>query len=129
MPDRERALAWTGLAEEDLRAARVMAREEPPLVRAALNLSQQAAEKALKGLIAARGAPPPRTHDLVALLDLTVADHPPLERLRADALLLNPYAVHARYPGDATVHSPEEVAPALEAASRIVADVLHELKS
>lgn len=61
---------------------------------------QQAAEKLLKGVLAAKGVPPPRTHVLPSLLDAVAALVPSAEALREDLVVLTPYAVAARYPGD-----------------------------
>jgi len=61
---------------------------------------QQAAEKLLKAVLAARGVPPPRTHMLSLLLDGIAASIPSVETLRDDLAILTPYAVAARYPDD-----------------------------
>jgi HEPN domain-containing protein len=58
---------WLELALEDLEAARYLAADPALAARLAAGLAQQAAEKALKAVIAASGREPPRSHDLVAL--------------------------------------------------------------
>ena len=61
---------------------------------------QQAAEKLLKAFLAANGTPPPRTHDLLALLETILPLAPSAEGLREALSILMPYAVSARYPDD-----------------------------
>ena len=61
---------------------------------------QQAAEKLLKAFLAAKGTPPPRTHDLLALLEAILPLAPSAEGLREALSILMPYAVSARYPDD-----------------------------
>lgn len=61
--------------------------------------AQQAAEKAMKGLLAFRGKVIPRTHDLLALLDACSQAGVSVESMRSDAYFLNPFSVAARYPG------------------------------
>jgi HEPN domain-containing protein len=61
--------------------------------------AQQAAEKALKAVLVAKGVRFPKTHDLAFLMQLlppAVAVPPPLINLPA----LNQYAVQQRYPGE-----------------------------
>jgi HEPN domain-containing protein len=64
--------------------------------------AQQCAEKYLKALLQAAAVEFPRTHDLVALLDLRQPPVPDLARHRDDLALLSAHAVACRYPGDST---------------------------
>ena len=62
--------------------------------------AQQAAEKAIKGVLVANGIHFPKTHDLAFLMDalsVTVTIPPSL----IDMPTLNRYAVQQRYPGEA----------------------------
>jgi HEPN domain-containing protein len=60
---------------------------------------QQAAEKYLKALMQELATPaPPRTHDLVKLLDHLLPHDPTVAKLRRGLRSLNPYAVDVRYP-------------------------------
>lgn len=65
--DAEYAAYWWRLAIGDLAGARALAAQEAAPARLAAALAQQAAEKALKAVVALEGDEPPRTHDLVAL--------------------------------------------------------------
>lgn len=85
--------------------------------------AQQAAEKALKAVLAVRGVLIPRTHDLLALLDACAAAGCPLDELRSEAYLLNPYSVAARYPGLAPDPDPDLGRQAADAARRFVGAV------
>jgi HEPN domain-containing protein len=60
---------------------------------------QQAAEKLLKAFLAYHGVPPPRTHDLLALLEAIFPFDPSSETLREGLSVLTPYAISARYSG------------------------------
>lgn len=81
---------------------------------------QQAAEKVLKGFLAARGVLPPRTHDLFMLLELIRSEQTVGEELEDAASVLTPYAVEARYPDDWVVPSPADAVEARQCAERFL---------
>jgi len=58
---------WLALASDDLACATTILALDGTQPRHSVGLSAQAAEKALKAAVAATGAVPPRSHDLVAL--------------------------------------------------------------
>ena len=94
--------AWVRYATADLRLAEA-APPEGVLLEFLCFHAQQAAEKALKGVLIGRtGEPPPRTHDLALLLDRLrdsgVGGPLPLDAASAQAL--TQYAVLTRYPAD-----------------------------
>lgn len=120
-PEETTAPDWMRLAETDLESARVLAAQEPPLIEQALTLAQQAGEKALKALIAAKGVTPPRGHDLEALLDRVVINDASLESARDEAALLTRYAVAPRYPEPGVSYSVNEGISAIAAAASILA--------
>lgn len=121
-PDRELFRAWLARASDDLRIAHLALEEDPPITWAAAYHAQQAAEKALKGAIAAGGIAPAPTHDLVALLRAAGAAVD-LRAFEEEAELLNEYAVVPRYPEVAQSYPAEDARKAVEAAERIVAGV------
>jgi HEPN domain-containing protein/predicted nucleotidyltransferase len=89
---------WLNLARGDLASATVLLGHQDSALRNVGFLAQQAAEKALKAVLAARDADIPRTHDLTDLLH-TLADPP--QGLDLDNLArLSKCAVGGRYPGD-----------------------------
>ncbi len=82
--------------------------------------AQQAAEKALKGLLLARGIQFPLTHDLSAILSLVEqagVDIPP-HVFEGAALTL--YAVATRYPGPMRPVTEAEYSDAVNVAERVV---------
>ncbi len=118
MPPRDRD-DWLRLARMGLETARWAAGEgEKPEV--ALFHSQQCAEKALKSVIVAGAATPPRTHELSALLAIASASRPVLTARADDALLLTAYGVAARYPHVGDPYTAAEVEAALQAAERVL---------
>jgi len=93
------ARRWLATAEEDLLGATAMLERDDVAPRLACFLAQQAAEKALKARLIARGIAFPRIHDLLALRALLRSDMPAgLDN--ADLVELSAWAVEARYPGD-----------------------------
>lgn len=115
-PEEGTAVLWFEKAASDLRSAEVLLSLDPPELENGLFHCQQAAEKYLKGLLAHSGQDPPRTHDLVALLDLLVPLRSRLESLYAPAEVLAPYAVQVRYPFVSDPPTEEEAEVALRAA-------------
>lgn len=120
--DRELAGKWLRLAEEDLGAAEMLSAVDPRLTRHALFYCQQAAEKALKGILVAHGTTPPRTHDLTAIW-LVAGRLAGWSESPADLGKLSEYAVLTRYPTEERVYEEGELREALEAARAIVAAV------
>lgn len=89
--------------------------------------AQQAAEKAIKALIAARGTAPQRTHDLTTLLNDARAAGWSVDPLAEPCDVVNPYSVTARYPGvqlDPTPAEARACAAAGEDVVRIVKSML-----
>jgi len=60
----------------------------------------------------------PKTHDLGALLDLVSPVDEPLAESLNDILLLNPYGVEVRYPGD--MPKIEDIIARMEHASEVL---------
>jgi HEPN domain-containing protein len=61
---------------------------------------QQCVEKYLKGALVESGVSFPKTHDLIALLDLNLPLHPDWKRLEEELGVLNEFGVRFRYPGE-----------------------------
>lgn len=82
--------------------------------------AQQAAEKAIKGVLISRGIEFPYVHDLARLL-MILESHG--ERIPSDlrrAGRLSPYAVATRYPGPGVPVSEEQYVEAFEIAEAVV---------
>ena len=83
---------------------------------------QQAVEKLLKAMLSAKGVPPPRTHDLLALLELVLPFVPQMDNLRDCLVILIPYSVATRYPDDNVLNIPslEDAKEARQCANRVL---------
>jgi HEPN domain-containing protein len=89
---------WLRYARSDLELARVV-RPDEVLFEGLCFHAQQAAEKALKAVLIAKGVPPPKTHNIRTLLDLLPQEVIAPQEIE-DAVSLTDYAVTSRYPGD-----------------------------
>lgn len=92
-------------------------------------LSQQMAEKYLKGLLVFRKVRFPKVHDLLELATLLMKTEPDIEEIRGDLVLLNRYYIETRYPGGYPIFSLEEGHDAFEAALRIKEFVWKKVKN
>ena len=118
--EQQAVAAWWQIAESDLRVARILAAIDPPVWRHVCFNCQQAAEKALKGVLEAESLVIPRTHDLVTLVDLLLPLHPDVDDIIQASTVLSEYGVGPRYPsveGEATA---EDASEALEFAAAIL---------
>ena len=113
------ARAWLAKSSSDLRSARLLMDADPPETDVAAFLSQQAAEKCLKGFLAYHGVDPPRTHDLGLLADLAAEHREALRALDDIARPLGRFAVEVRYPFIEDPPDREEAAQAVKRAGRI----------
>lgn len=117
-PEPSEAARWLAYAGDDLQSAEALRREELP-PRQVCFLAQQAAEKALKAILLARGIEFARTHDLVALRRLLTED-PQGVPADEDLAELTQWAMQARYPGDFPEATPHDADRALRAAERML---------
>lgn len=85
---------WLHFAREDLRMAELAMQEA--IYNQVCFHSQQAAEKALKGVLTIGGAAPPRTHRLVDIL--SQLDPAPFSEIAEDVQLLDRFYIPTRYP-------------------------------
>ena len=112
---------WLRRAQADLRAAELLL-ADPDLPRwpAGFHL-QQAAEKALKAVLVARGRAAPRSHDLEQLAEAAATLDPGLSGWGDRLLALNDFGVAQRYPGidEPTV----DMESAVGHVSKLLADV------
>ena len=82
--------------------------------------AQQAAEKAIKAVLIARGAVFPPIHDLAGLLTLLGQNDEAIPPAIADAARLTRFAVTTRYPGVAEPVTAEEHQRAVAIAEAVV---------
>lgn len=94
--DEEAARRWLVFVGEDLRMGELALGEA--LYNQVCFHAHQAAEKALKALIAYGGADPPKTHNLTDLLTISKRIEPDLARLGEDLDSLETYYIPVRYP-------------------------------
>jgi len=107
------ARKWLDKAAQDLLLAD-RAMQSPRLPALACFHAQQAAEKTLKGAVAAAGVPDiPRVHSLLPLAGILEDRRQPLPFPPEQLASLDPYAVAARYP--------DEPEPSEQAAAQAIA--------
>lgn len=113
------ARGWVLKGDSDLADAKRTAASDGPYDTACFH-AQQAVEKYLKGLLAWRERPIPRTHDLEELQRLCVEDEPMPDLSSLDLTELTAYAVELRY--DAEFWPPQSTAgEAVAVLNRFVA--------
>ncbi len=94
------AAQWVAKAEQDFLAVRKLTDSEPIPWGVVCFHCHQVAEKYLKAYLITQLATFPRTHNLLHLLDLIEQPSPSLAKLRESLIILNDFAVAARYPDD-----------------------------
>lgn len=113
------AAGWLSKADDDLRVAHVILSGEIGVEWAACFHAQQAAEKALKGVLVELGIDFPKSHSLdrlVALMPSEIA-----ARFDLDALIeITPWAVAGRYPEDIENPTTEEAGRIIDFAVVVV---------
>jgi len=96
-PESKAVLSWLQKADDDLRLGEMAMKGSPPVCWGAAFHAQQAAEKALKGLLTHHGRELEKTHDIRYLLQLCEAVAPSLRSVAERAVVLTRYAVQPRY--------------------------------
>jgi HEPN domain-containing protein len=91
---------WLGKAEGDLRAAEhLLTLAQRDYFTAAFH-AQQAAEKFLKAFLVRHQIAFPKTHDLQELIELAARADTGLRAELASAVMLTPFGIEFRYPGE-----------------------------
>ena len=111
--------AWLGKADTDLRAAAHELTATPPFAADGVFHAQQAAEKAMKGLLTWHDAPFRKTHDLAEIGLQCTRLAPSLESLLERASVLTQYAWKFRYPSEPDEPSREEAERAIALAREV----------
>jgi len=94
------AKEWVQKAEEDWEAANRLGRGKKPLYSLVCFHAQQCAEKYVKAVLEQKAVPIPKTHDLVALVELAQPELIALLLKKIELEIMTGYAVAARYPGE-----------------------------
>ncbi|OGM93020.1 hypothetical protein A2935_03880 [Candidatus Wolfebacteria bacterium RIFCSPLOWO2_01_FULL_47_17b] len=126
MPDEIRGnyRAWIHKATEDELSLNAILKDEAGSPSTACFLSQQTAEKLLKGLLVFHNKDFPKVHDLLELETLLLGIEPDIAGLHKDLTVLNRYYIEARYPGEYPEFNFIECREGREAAGRIKEFVL-----
>lgn len=119
--------AWLLRAGRDLRAALHDLKADPPLRDAVVFHCQQAAEKAMKALLAWWDRPLRKTHNLEEIGSVCRELDPSLTEVIDRAVPLTEYAWRFRYPGELMEPSEDEAQSALEAARAVYDSILERL--
>ncbi len=118
-PQTEFARQWLKKAENDVITARqTLALKDGPTDTPCFH-AQQAVEKSLKALLTANGIVFPYTHDVIALLDMSIDLMAELACFREVCAELSAYGVDVRYPGDFVDPPREDAHSALKVAENI----------
>ena len=93
---------WVNKAEGDFAAATILnkSRSNKKTFYIIAFHCQQAIEKYLKALLTCHKTDFPKIHDLVELLNLIKDKDPLLQGIKKELIILNPFAVGFRYPGE-----------------------------
>ena len=118
---------WLRKGRSDLELAEHLLSEGLAFPNAITFHCQQAAEKFLKAFLTWHQVAFPKTHDLEEILDLVEAADEDLARSLRDVIVLTPYGVELRYPGDRPDATPDEVREAVELAQKVRDAVLSTL--
>lgn len=125
---RSEAESWLQRAQDDLGAARKLMSGMDPFPATEAYHCKQAAEKALKAIIAGTSDPIPKTHDLRVLVERCIRIDQTLAELEDTCDELTPYATEFRYPTQIPDPGIEEVRCALELAERLVTTIAIDIK-
>lgn len=125
----EEAQDWLTRAERDLLVAERSLQGPMVLADAAAYHAQQAAEKALKGFLAAHEQPFPKTHDLLLLVTQCQNIDQDFTHFLSTARTLTPYAVRFRYPGGPLEPEASAAQEAFQLASELVQFVRMRMQS
>jgi len=95
---------WLKYSQNDLISAKHLYEDlHPKQTEVACYLSQQCAEKALKGYIFFKDAEPPKTHNLVELCQICINYDNTFSEIMDSCADLTPYGVAVRYPNELAV--------------------------
>lgn len=112
------AREWFDSGESDFLYAKSGLKEKIVFPQVAF-LSQQVAEKFLKGFLVLNSTKPPRIHELPRLLDECVKINSNLENLRDACELLSGFYAETRYPPDIPKFTKEEITKAFNDAKSV----------
>lgn len=112
------AQEWFDAAISDYQYAELGIKAEYVFPQVAF-LSQQIAEKMLKGFLVLHKVEPPRMHDLTKLLDECVKEEQTLEKLRDACEALTGFYIEVRYPPNIPDYKKAEIEEAFNYAKQV----------
>lgn len=112
--------AWLFKADNDIKTAKKLIRDEDVILDTSIYHTQQAAEKALKAFLAFKLQPIQKVHDLEYLVKVCCTFDIRFKELAHCAKLLQPYCFDFRYPDDILLPELEEVKEAITCAEKIL---------
>ncbi len=110
---------WLGKADADMALAEHLLSDETAFLDAITFHCQQAAEKYLKALLTWWDAEFPKTHELAKLIKLIETHDAKLAASLLDVIVLTPYGVELRYPGDRPDATPDDACEAAELVRQV----------
>jgi len=110
---------WLARADEDLETAKFLFANQSYFFTAICFHCQQATEKYFKAYLTRQQIEFPETHDLGLLLDLIASADSSLAASLREVVVLNPYGVEIRYPGEAPEITREDAEKAISLANRL----------
>ena len=114
---------WVRKAETDFKTSEHLFQSGPDFAEGAAFHSQQAAEKYLKAFLVWHQIEFPKTHDIEALLKLAGKMDDKIPEILREAIILTPYGVDYRYPGEYPEVSRSDAERALRLADHVRAEV------
>ena len=123
----ENYLKWFIKAGEDQLSIRAILKEGSPST--GCFLSQQMAEKYLKGMLVFYEIEFLKVHDLLDLETLLLNRQPEIGEIHSDLQTLNRYYIETRYPGDVPEFTMDECKSAFDAALRVKEFVLKKVSA
>ena len=104
MSDVNLVYEWLKYSQNDLISAKHLYEDlYPKQTEVACYLSQQCAEKALKGYILFKNIEPPKTHNLIELCQICMSNVNTFSEILDACADLTPYGVAVRYPNELAV--------------------------
>ncbi len=122
------AKEWFLRAQDDEMSAEDILEDKQGSPNTVCFLSQQMAEKLLKGFLSFHRKRFPKIHQLDSLLNLCKEIEPEFEELREETEELSEFYISTRYPGDYPQFSFENAEDAFEKATKIKNFVLDRIK-
>lgn len=118
---REKTIEWFNKADNDLRSAEIIIKDNNPPTDTICFHCQQAVEKYLKGFLTLKEIEFMKSHDLDYLLKLCMDSNSKFVSYKDKILTLNKYGIESRYPADIPVHYfVEEASRAIDLATEII---------